>query len=201
MHICICLRGIHYSDDTIIADYRKSLNNYRDYIINPLKSLGHTIDIMIFTYDSTIINQLIFDYDPCGKVILVNSDRYIDTSWNRQLIFHNYSIKAIKNREDIMKYKYDCIINTRFDLEFNTKITEMNIDYSMFNIAFKHSSGNCDDNLWIFPGVMIDEFESAINNLYKNSQMTHEINKYMPIINYMYETQNTYLYWSFLRSK
>lgn len=206
MRACICLRGLHYSNDEINGnnnnirmDYRNSLENYKEYIIRPLISLGYTIDILLFTYDSPILESLIHDYKPLHMKILPISERYIDTSWNRQIIFHKYSIEAIKNIQIEKGYKYDYIINTRFDLKFSIKVTDMNVDISKFNIAFRHSSGNCDDNLWIFNSSFLDEMGESMNRLYKSSQITHEINKYISNINYMHI--GDYLYWTFLRVK
>jgi len=210
MRACICLRGLHYSNDDISVyndnkirtDYRDSLDNYREYIINPLISQGNLIDILLFTYESPILEHLIKDYSPLSIKILPMSERYIDTSWNRQILFHKYSVDTIKKIQYEMGYSYDLIINTRFDLKFNTRITDMNIDYSKFNIAFRHLSGNCDDNLWIFSGCFLDEFEESMSHLYNGSKMTHEINKYINNINYMHiEDTGGYVYWKFLRIK
>jgi hypothetical protein len=205
MRACICLRGLHYSNDDISVhnrirtDYRDSLDNYREYIINPLISQGYLIDILLFTYESPLLESLIEDYNPLSMSTLPISERYIDTSWNRQILFHKHSVDTIKKIQYEMGYSYDLIINTRFDLKFNTRITDMNIDYSKFNIAFRHSSGNCDDNLWIFNSSFLDEIDESMNILYRRSEMTHEINKYICNINYMHEGE--YLYWIFLRVK
>ena len=218
MRACICLRGIHYSNDEITeynnnkvkTDYRRSIENYKEYIIEPLKSLGYIVDIMIFTYDSRMLKELLKDYNPIYSNILPSSERNTNSSWNRQIIFHKNSVDAIKDIKNKLNYEYSLIVNTRFDLFFNTKITDMNIDYSKFNIVFKHPNGNCDDNLWVFNISFLDAFYESMVYLYNKSQMTHEINKYINNINYMHTVVglnngnvcwDDYVYWHFLRIK
>ena len=198
MKICLCLRGIHYSNDSYITDYRKSLENYRNYIIKPLEDQGHEVDILFFTYTSEVSDSLRQDYSSSpNSVFFPASERFNGTNWKRQLIFHSFTVDSIKANEQQKGSLYDLIINTRFDLFFSTKITEMTYDTSKFNCAFKHTSGNCDDNLWIFPRNLLDSFSFAINTLDQRNQITHEINKYIET-QYMYGPME-YLYWIFLR--
>ena len=198
MKICLCLRGIHYSNDAYITDYRKSLENYRNYIIKPLEDQGHEVDILFFTYTSEVSDSLRQDYGSRpNSVFFPASERFNGTNWKRQLLFHRCIVHSIKVNEQQKGSLYDLIINTRFDLFFSTKITEMTYDTSKFNCAFKHTSGNCDDNLWIFPRTLLDTFSFAVNTLDQRNQITHEINKYIEM-QYMYGPME-YLYWTFLR--
>lgn len=200
MHICLCLRGIHYRNDTKLnVDYRKSFENYKENLIIPLEKKGYKVDIILFTYDSEIKENLINDYNPFYYEILPFNEMFVNTSWNRQIIFHRKTLETIKKIQFENNFSYDYIINTRFDLKFNIEITNMNIDLCKFNIAFKHSSGNCDDNFWIFTNLYLNQLDKALENLYQRNAITHEINRYFnnDQINYMH--QGDYLYWSFLR--
>jgi len=77
-------------------------------------------------------------------------------------------------------------------------------DIKKFNIMFKHTSGNCDDNYWIIGREYFNLFEeSLIKMLNKKDAITHELNHYIgeSNINYMYETDsNEYRYYSFTRT-
>ena len=198
MKICLCLRGMHYSNDSYTTDYRKSLENYRNYIIKPLEEQGHEVDILLFTYHTEVSDTLKEDYGSSpNSVFLPAPERFNGTNWKRQLVFHRCTVDSVRLNEQKKGSLYDLIINTRFDLFFSKKITDMAYDPSRFNCAFKHSSGNCDDNLWIFPRSALDSFSSAIHMLDHRNQITHEINKYIDT-HYMYGPME-YLYWTFLR--
>ena len=62
-----------------------------------------------------------------------------------------------------------------------------------------HSSGNCDDNIWLFPSKDIENFNLCLDELMNRRRegMTHQMNKALVIknvkINYIYMiTQEDY---------
>jgi hypothetical protein len=98
----------------------------------------------------------------------------------------------ILQNEETEKIRYDMILITRFDYIFFKQFYEMSLDFSKFNIAMKHSSGNCDDNFWLIPRNLLDNFASAIVHLYQTGGITHAINHlFNPTdIHYMYLIDN-----------
>ena len=139
------------------------------------------------------------------KTIAVNDEDLASiNSWNRQMIFSIEGLRLLKAYESTNNIRYDYCINLRFDILFKTPISEQNIDIKKFNIMFKHTSGNCDDNYWIIGREYFNLFEeSLIKMLNKKDAITHELNHYIgeSNINYMYETDsNEYRYYSFTRT-
>ena len=68
---------------------------------------------------------------------------------------HKDIIDMIIDNETKENIKYESIIITRFDLYYYQKLTEIDIDYNVFNIPFWHMNGtmfSVEDNLIIFPG-------------------------------------------------
>lgn len=190
MRIALVLRGYHYLyiPQRIYSDFEESIQNFEETIFKPLSEAGHEIDVFCLTYNSEKLNRMLELFKPVRTLVLdpseiaVNSG-YILKYW--QLI----SDEEIIKHESKIDKKYDVIINTRFDISFHCKITEMNIDYSKYNIAFKHSSGNCDDNLWIYPRSMIEKRKTIFLDMLKNNKIMHTLNSYLTEdeIHYMYE--------------
>jgi hypothetical protein len=161
--------------------------------------MGYFVDVFIFTYESPIVDILVDEYKPSYTKILPSSERYVGGSWNRQIIFHKYITEALKMYAT-KGTNYDFIINTRFDLEFNTQICDFDIDLSKFNVECKYNNGNCDDNIWIFNSSFVEKFEESINLIFLKSQMTLEINKYIDNIHFMHKGDD-YTHFKFLRIK
>jgi len=177
MRIAFVLRGISsYNSNNKIVNYKKSLQNYKDYIIEPLLEKGHHIDFFCLTYDTNFVNDLIEDYKPVQIFKMNLNEFHIGGSFRRQLDFHKKSIELIKNFEYISSFTYDLIINTRFDLIFKTNFFEQNLNFSKFNIPFEHLSGNCEDCYFVFPRILLDTFEDAVNDLLCKNKITHEMN-------------------------
>ncbi len=206
MKIALCLRGIHYANDNIITDYRNSNKNYMEQLIEPLKK-NNDVDIFLLTYESEIINELLNDYNPKDIIILNSNERFNGSNWHRQLIFHKSSIDLVKGYENNNNFRYDIIINVRFDLFFTLNFQEWNIVYNKINIMFKHPSGNCDDNFFIIPRNYFDLFYDATINLLINNKITHEYNHVLneDNIHYAYNVSEEdcnkkidFHYWNFL---
>jgi len=203
MKLCLFLRGKHYEHANV--DYRKSVDNYREFIIQPLLNAGYTVDIFIATYDSDILDLLIGDYFPREYRILDKreQDRGNLNTFSRQCDFHYMLDEMIKRSGKT----YDIIVDTRFDLFFKVKITDMNIRNDQVNIMFRHSSGNCDDNFFIIPGYYSEIFGKAWMRLKSEGSITHEINHYIDesIVNYMIDlstgnpSTKQWSYWNIMR--
>ena len=216
MNIAICIRGIHYRDiPEHKVDFRNYYQNYFDNIIIPLKKIGFNVHLFGFTYESDQLEELQLTYN-FAKLSIIdyklsdNKFEYINSSCNRQLLFHLNTIKTIEEYEKEHAIQFHYVINTRFDLYFKTNILTHNIHMLKFNIAFKHLSGNCDDNYWIYPRFLQNKFKQACETMLKNNSSTHTMNSNIPSenINYMHTTselektdEERYKYFRFGREK
>jgi hypothetical protein len=192
MKIAYCLRGIHYIDsDHYRTDFTYSIDNNNKYIIDEFKKHIFDIDYFISTYDSEKLNSLIDYYKP----VEVRTRKYSQTDerFHQQCLHHLNLIEMILNYETTHNIKYDLIVNTRFDLIFFRKLSQMNIDITKINSVFKHTSGSCDDNFILIPRNYLMEFYIAIKHIISNSNSyTHTFAKYLPddIVHYMYEMKD-----------
>jgi hypothetical protein len=208
MKVCLFMRGKHYEYANV--DYRKSVDNYREFIIRPLLNAGYTVDIFIATYDSDILDLLLREYSPSERRILDKKEQEYGNinTFQRQCDFHYMLDEMMK----LSGKTYDIVVNMRFDLFFKVKITDMNIRYDQVNIGFKHSSGNCDEAFFILPGYYSGMFSKAWMRLKTEGSITHQINHYIDesIVNYMIDLSNLSLedyykkqwtYWNIMRSR
>ena len=177
MKYCICIRGMHYSHKHIIIDYKKSSDNYKSKIFQPLIDDGHEIFIFLLTYESPVLNQLIDEYNPVLTHIIPLSEIDNVDTWTRQKHWHLKSINMIQQYENDNSMQFDYIMNIRFDFLYTNILSNINND--KINIIFKHHSGNCDDNFFFFPKKLLPIFEHAVKEIIKNGNITHEINHYM----------------------
>ena len=205
MRFAVYLRGrSFYHTDYYHTDFSESCDNINEMILDPLRKDGHTVDIFCCTYISHKLEFVLNFYKPIKTLVVNDDDLASVNSWNRQKIFSLEGVRLLKAHESANNIQYDYCINLRFDILFKVPITKQAIDLTKFNIMFKHTSGNCDDNYWIFPRKYFDLFEeSLIKLLKKESTITHEINHYLGdfTIHYMYETDsNEYRYYSFTRT-
>ena len=108
----------------------------------------------------------------------IRSYSYIDDShrnsstWNAQLEHHQSLARQILQQDKT----YDLVIITRPDLRWLKRFDEVNIDKKTFNIPIRHDSGNCDDNLFVFPSQYLNEFIDAALILQRTGGITHAIN-------------------------
>jgi hypothetical protein len=169
---------MHYTHKNIIIDYKKSFDNYNIMLFQPLIENGHELFIFLLTYESPILNQLIDEYKPVSTQILPLAEIDKLDTFGRQHTWHLHSVNMIQSYENTNSMTFDYILNTRFDLFYSNRIFS-NINNDKINIIFKHCSGNCDDNFFLFPRFFLPIFEHAIKEIMKNGKMTHEICHYM----------------------
>lgn len=187
MRACICLRGNHYLQlHDYKTDFRTSVDNYNSHLISSLVDMGYSVDIMCLTYNTGVIDELQMKYNPVRMDVLPASERTCGNSWNRQCIFHMRSKELIESYETEMKFKYDLIINLRFDILFLKYMKDLPLDLNKMNIVNKNMFLNCDDNLFIFPRNCLDDFSNAFKLLLERKKITHEFNHvYTGPIHYM----------------
>jgi hypothetical protein len=185
MKYALCFRGIHYVEPIKqygTIDFEDSFNNIKQFLLNDI----HDYDMFISSYHSKKEEKLLETYKP--KKYIFTDFNVDEINFKAQLVHHFNCVQMILQNEEENNMKYDMILITRFDYIYFRKFYEMNLDLTKFNIAMKHSSGNCDDNFWLLPRYMLDNFTSAIVHLYQTGGITHAINHLFNAtdIHYMY---------------
>ena len=136
MKLAVLLFGIskikkynHWTGNKYYVDYEKSYENYKQFIFDYFESIGYDIDIYFTTnilHDENK-KKLCEKYKPIKYNFIENKtdniksrneklDNVIDLCLNNGLI-------------------YDLILITRFDLLFQKKFDESNINFDKFNIV------------------------------------------------------------------
>ena len=183
MKAALCYKGIfninHINSKGIDVNFIESLNkiaeNHFNSIRNPLSSLGYDIYTVATTYDVPELNSLYANKFKIDEMKFLDASNMKRDTWYCQLRHYQNIIDSIKNQE-VTGDLFDLIMLTRPDIEMLMGWKDLNLDLSKFNIMFQHPSGNCDDNLWIFERSFFEIFEKAVDNLIKQSKITHEMN-------------------------
>ncbi len=145
MRIGVCLIGLSFLD---VGKKRNWINSYQ----NILDTFGD-VDYFLTTYKNDF--SLLTKYKPKSYQILP-----FKGSTQR-----NTYIKALEKVTGV-----DFIITTRFDIHFHKKLSEMNIDYTLFNFLFKEKNTwdthrFVTDNFFAFPIRYKSKFIRAIKSL------------------------------------
>jgi len=196
--IAIILRGISYTENyhhkynipKYTIDARDTYSSIFNNIIEPLQNKGNQVDIFFVTYKSIIENELNDLYKP----VKTYYKDFITIPHNKPkeggFMIMDQHIEGIDLVEEYEKYKnikYDNIIITRFDLYFYQKITEININYNVFNYTFYHlvykptNAFTVEDNFILYPrnkNNLIKECITEIKNTTSNTT-THLLGKYL----------------------
>lgn len=201
MKIAILFSGLHYKENykqgltknnTYNINYKDSFNNIKTNILD-----NNNIDVYISSETSRYTNDLLNDYKPVDYIMKnINFD-------DLNMKNYSYSVKTypIKNLRILYglelikksKIEYDYIIITRFDIQFNLKLNEMNIDYNKdWNIGFKvENNVHIEDNFWIIKNSIVDKFIDLFKKRKNKKLKTHCINQFINedngvTINYIY---------------
>jgi hypothetical protein len=212
MRCALCYKGVfiinHFlsgksSDSEYLSRIENSIVRHKEIFF----SKKYEFDVFITTYnvDPEMVNSLNYFLPKDIDVLDFDTAKKENNSLS-QISQHRNIVKQIKKYESENGIKYDLIVITRLDLEFHKKFEDMDFNKDLFNIVVHHKSGNCDDNLWIFPRKYLDLYDSSLEYLDKNSKITHEINhellKNNIDIHYMDRVIDTYMghtYFSFIR--
>jgi len=163
-------------DKNLLNNANETITNHFDKIFSIFEKNNYNYDIFISTYDiDKNINDLwLKKYKP-KKSYFGNSD-YSSPTHIPQLLHFKRLIDMILNQQSQTNQEYDLFVFTRFDIKMFKNFNELNIDYDSFNIVFKNSFGNCDDNFFIFNKKFFNSFVESINSLYSSNKIIHEIN-------------------------
>lgn len=168
-------------ENRVIIDYMASLNNYREYIFKHFESIGYTIDVFFATNDDIPDFQkkeLVEDYQPVAHVFVKD-------------LSNNYDSRITKVRKVLELCRshhetYDHVLLTRFDLIFNDKFNESNIDYERLNfVSILEAPNLLCDNFYFFPYSLLDAFIKVANervnksDKYYNMDRIHCMHYYM----------------------
>ncbi len=212
MKCALCYKGVfiinHFlsgknSDSEYLSRLEDTIKKHKDTFY----SENYDFDVFITTYNfcDKMSNKL-NDFLPKVNEALEFDHNMRNNNALSQISQHRNVVKQIKKYESESGFKYDLIVVSRLDLEFYKKFEEMNFDIEKFNIVVHHNSGNCDDNLWIFPRKYLDAYDSSLESLLKYGNITHAINHQLLINNvdthYMDNLIDTYMahtYFSFIR--
>jgi len=199
-----------------LRTYEKTINSFFTKLVYVYESNGIDVDIFIHTWNyqdsdklkNSDLNQIISAYNP--KLIIIeeqknkfknknidvlinNKTRKVDDIYN---LFHSiYSVNRLRNKyEKDNKFKYDWIIQTRFDLYFNTNFfiyDFLNVYYknclkfnknSIFYAKTPYNRTNIDDELFLLNSDLIYFADSITMNkatsLLKNFDLVFK-NKYI----------------------
>lgn len=204
MRFALCIKGAHsiqnYSKygftNTIRLLSHDSFTSIKEKIIDVIKQQGHELDIFISTYDCDACNHLIELYKPVNYYKFDNMYMNFNVRINSQVNHYLKLVELIKSYETNNKIQYDIIITTRFDIIFNCSYIDLPISHDKFNITIKHASGNCDDNLWIFPRIYLDVFKDSCNEIlnpsndlymYTPHYINNTLEKYNVPIHFFYD--------------
>jgi hypothetical protein len=179
MHIAICIKGVHYINEPNIqwsVDFHNVIDNYYEKLYNYYINNRHHVDVFISTYNTKYNNEIVEKYNPKNihfSDINLSEDTYI-SQINHTLI----NFEFIKKHEEKHNSKYDFIINTRFDLQLNINMDDLDINYDNF-YCFYGSDNNIDDSFWMFPRNKLDEIQYALSIMHKNFDTLHQLSKYI----------------------
>lgn len=181
--------------EQVFVDARENILDHKVKIFDQIKNLGYEIDFYMSTYNISDELNSIYNEELSPKAYIYLPNEYLKThsTWQCQLMHYKNLILELEKQETL----YDFLIFTRPDLKFyqDFNTINLNLDLSKFNIPVQHLSGNCDDNLFIFPSKFLNKFKEIINILILKNGITHEINhllddKLVPInwmSSYVYE--------------
>ncbi len=185
MKIAICYKGafninyIRYKgiDNELLNSIKNTIDNHKNMIYTDLLSKKIEVDTFLSSYnlDTRINDLLINGYNPKNFAFL-DINMANTSTWIAQLNHLKGLVSMIKKEESEMNSNYDYFIFTRFDIEFHKRYESFNLDLDKFNITVEHPSGNCDDNLWIFPRSYLEIFEKSVDLLLSEHKITHELN-------------------------
>ncbi len=172
LRIALCLRGIS-------TEFEKSFDNINQYIVQDLRK-KYDVDVFLNTYHSPILDNLVEKYNP-SQILLnkfQNHDLPMYTLVSSQIL---ECCQLIEIYETKYKCQYDVIIITRFDLTFNNKFSEYNIDYDAINTECMFVPDyNAGDNFILFPRKHLEVVKRGLSDNINNGIFnSHELYKFL----------------------
>jgi hypothetical protein len=175
-------------DEAYFKYAKEIIDNHKEMLYNFIEK-DCEINFYFSTYDlCKQVNELYKkEFNPKSYTYIPTNLLVDVETWRAQMIHYKNLLCDLEDS----KIEYDFYLFLRPDIRILKKWNELNLDMNKFNIVIEHSSGNCDDNFWVFPKEYLDAFCKSMDNLiFANCyKMTHEINheliKYDVPIHYM----------------
>lgn len=170
--IALCFRGLSNY-------FINSVENIKSYIVDDLKE-NYELDIFIYTYQNDD-NQIIINYlNPVKFVYCPNEYLGIQHAMNGLVqVQINDCCNIVNNYEIKNNITYDYIIITRFDLTFNNKFSEYNIDFNKINMECMFvPDNNSGDNFILFPRIHLNKFINSVESNINDNSNSHQLYVY-----------------------
>jgi hypothetical protein len=175
--LAIVLRGISYLENaasvsrSASVDYKLCLENFKNNLIEPLKTKFEKIDIFLNTYYSKELVNIIKAYNPLDMLIKPES--------SIKPIDQNFVAKNIAESLDLcLKYNHDYILQTRFDLYYYRKLDMEKVDLNKINFGWVGENGQCDDSWVLFPRKQAEIAAAVCSGRKGDIPCTHYVNRY-----------------------
>ena len=143
-----------WSKGNVKIDYKKSVENYKTFIFEYFENLGYEIDVFFATneMDDDEKEKLLEIYKPVDYVFTKHNENWRN---GRNEKFRNVIDLCVKHKNN----NYDHVLITRFDLQFQKKFQESDIQFEKFNLVsmLERDKLVCD-NFYFFPIRMLDCF-------------------------------------------
>ena len=206
MKIAICFRGLfdirsilskEKSISEITSCFEKTIENNKKLFLNKFIIPENKVDYFFSTYDlnKELNSYILKKFNPIKYSFLDKRFATYHERWTPQFEHFKNLINLVDEIQYFKRENYDLLIFSRQDIKYQLGYDSVDVDLDKFNIVCQHTSGNCDDALWIFPIKYFEKFKKSIYELSSRSYaITHEINHLLEEmdveINYMSELDN-----------
>ena len=206
MKIAICFRGVfgirsilskEKSISEITSCFEKTIENNKKLFLNEFIIPENKVDYFFSTYsvNEGLDSYIAKKFNPIAYSFLDKKFMTYPDTWRPQFAQFKNLVDLVDEIQYFKRENYDLLIFTRQDIKYQLGYDSVDVDLDKFNIVFRHTSGNCDDGLWIFPIKYFEKFKKSIYELSSRSYaITHEINHLLEEmdveINYMSEPDN-----------
>lgn len=152
----------------IDVHWRNSYENYKEFIFDFFEKKGYDIDVYFTTNTLNDKDKI----ELCKAYKPVKCD-FID-NYPDKTISRNTKIKNVAELCLSTNMNYDLVLITRFDLLFQKKFHESNIQFDKFNlVSILERPHLICDNFYLFPYKYLKDFSNMVNG--NQFKMFHEI--------------------------
>ena len=187
MKIGISITGVSYEINRKQERYRNyedAVNEFFEFVINPLKEMGHEVNIYIYTYTSDKKDAILERYNP-------KKWEFID--YDEQVLIDGLSVQGHnvqKGLEQLVGEDLDIVIRARYDQKFLSNPFEVyDWEWDKVNFLWREESYESlplvNDTFFSFPYHMLDEMKLALMDAELNPHKGVRIalhNLYQPTI-------------------
>ena len=187
MKIGISITGVSYEINRKQERYRNyedAVNEFFEFVVNPLKEMGHEVNIYIYTYISDKVNAILERYNP-------KKWEFID--YDEQVLMDGLSVQGHniqKGLEQLIGEDLDVVIRARYDQKFLSNPFEVyDWEWDKVNFLWREESYESlplvNDTFFSFPYHMLDNMKLALIDAELNPHKRVRIalhNLYQPTI-------------------